>query len=60
MKKLTNRFGRKSVVVVALGSAALLIGAPALADHAWGTYHWSRTSAQISPPVGDTLSMTSG
>ena len=33
-----------------------LVGGPALADHAWGTYHWSRSSAEISPPVGDNVS----
>lgn len=56
MKKLSKRIGRKSVVAAALGSAALLIGGPLLANHAWGTYHWSRTSAQITPPVGDNVS----
>ena len=56
MKKLTVGFARKAVVTAALGSAALLIGGPLLASHAWSTYHWSRTTAQITPPVGDNVS----
>jgi hypothetical protein len=56
MKILPERFARKAAIVAALGSATLLVSGPALADHAWGTYHWSRSSAQISPPVGDNVS----
>ena len=48
--------GRKAVVAIALGSAALLVGGHALANHAWSTYHWQRTTAQITPPVGDNVS----
>jgi len=44
------------MVAAALGSAALLVGGPLMAHHAWSTYHWSRTSAQIAPPVGDNVS----
>src|SRR5688572_19737131 len=29
----------------------LLAAIPAFANHAWGTYHWRKTTAQISPPV---------
>ena len=56
MKRLSERLVRGSVVAAALGSAALLIGGPALADHAWSTYHWSRTTAQITPAIGDNVS----
>ena len=56
MKRLSKRLVRGSVAAAALGSTALLIGGPALADHAWSTYHWSRTTAQIAPPVGDNVS----
>ena len=48
--------GRKAVVAVALGSAALLVGGQALANHAWSTYHWLRSTAEITPPVGDNVS----
>ena len=49
------RFTPKAIVAAALGSAALLIGGPVLANHAWSTYHWSRTTSQITPPVGDNV-----
>src|SRR5918996_6179574 len=56
MKRLSEGLVRRSVVAVVLGSAALLAGGSALANHAWSTYHWSRTTAQITPPVGDNVS----
>jgi hypothetical protein len=56
MKRLPGRITRTAIVAAALGSAALLVGGSALANHAWSTYHWSRTSAQIAPPVGDNVS----
>ena len=56
MKKLPERLTRTAIVAVALGSAALLVGGPLLANHAWSTYHWSRSGAQIAPPVGDNVS----
>lgn len=55
MKNLTTRTARRSALAAALGSAALLIGGPLLANHAWSTYHWSRTTSQITPPVGDNV-----
>ena len=55
MKRLSKISARKAVVVAALGSAALLVGGQALANHAWNTYHWSRTTAEITPPVGDNV-----
>lgn len=55
MKNIRVKFARRSIVAAALGSVAL-IGGPALADHAWSTYHWSRSGAQITPPVGDNVS----
>ena len=40
----------------AVTGAATLIAMPVAATHSWGGYHWARTSAQISPPVGDNVS----
>ena len=37
------------------GAALAAIAAPALAVHAWGTYHWQRTTTQITPPVYDNV-----
>lgn len=56
MRKLSEGFVRKSILAGAAGSVALLIGGVAWANHSWSTYHWSRTSAQITPPVGDNVS----
>ena len=44
--------GKRNVRVAALTAVPMVaLAAPALADHSWGTYHWQRTSAVISPPV---------
>ena len=56
MKRMPKLPGRKAVVAAVLGSAALVVGGHALANHAWSTYHWQRTTAQITPPVGDNVS----
>ena len=51
-----KRIGTKNIVkVAALATAVGLLAAPAFAVHSWGTYHWARSSAQISPPVGDNV-----
>ena len=55
MMNLSMRFTRKAAIAAALGSTALL-GGPLLANHAWSTYHWSRSTSQITPPVGDNVS----
>ena len=34
--------------------AALSVG-PAMANHAWGNYHWNRSGAQVTPTVGDNV-----
>ncbi|HEX6100803.1 MAG TPA: hypothetical protein VF432_31085 [Thermoanaerobaculia bacterium] len=44
---------RLSVLLVLLAVAAV----PVFANHAWGTYHWARTTAQVTPPV--TMNLTS-
>lgn len=48
MKKSVLRFALVSVGVVA-------IAGPATAGHRWSTYHWSKSSAEIAPPVGDNV-----
>jgi hypothetical protein len=46
----------KSILRFALVSvSALAIGSPALADHAWGSYHWSKGSGPLTIPVGDNV-----
>ena len=56
MKKFPVKLGWKSAAAAALATTAVVVGAPSFANHAWSTYHWSRSSAQISPPVGDNVS----
>jgi hypothetical protein len=55
MKRFSVKLGWKSAAATALATAAVVVAAPSFASHAWGTYHWSRTSAQISPPIGDNV-----
>ena len=44
------RTGR--MACVALGTAAVLVyGGSVAADHAWGNYHWARTSSSFSLTV---------
>jgi hypothetical protein len=42
----------------AFATAAGLLATPVLAVHSWSTYHWKRTTTQISPPVGDNVTTT--
>lgn len=48
MKKSILRFALVSV-------AALAVGSPAVAEHQWGTYHWSKGSGELAVPVGDNV-----
>ncbi|MBA3512737.1 hypothetical protein [Sphingomonas sp.] len=47
---------KKTILRVALVSvAALSVGSPALAEHSWGTYHWSKGTNQLGVTVGDNV-----
>lgn len=50
--------GAKARLLSTAGVAAslFLVAAPVLASHSWNNYHWRRTTAEISPPVGDNVS----
>ena len=52
MKSHTNKW-RKRSVLAALALTA--VAAPALATHSWNGYHWKRTGAEITVPVGDNV-----
>ena len=41
---------RRTISVFAL-ALVVLTAVPVFAGHAWGTYHWRKTSSQIAPPV---------
>ncbi len=45
---------RRFLVLVVL---VLVSAVPVFANHAWSTYHWSRTTSQVTPPV--TMNVTS-
>ena len=49
MKHRTKTIMRRAVIALALAGAAV----PALANHAWSTYHWIKGSGQLTVPVGD-------
>lgn len=48
------KFNWRIAAIAAVSVAAL--AAPAIAGHSWSSYHWKRTSAQITPPVVMALS----
>ena len=37
------------------GAAVAAVATPVLASHSWGTYHWKRTTSQLTVPVGDNV-----
>lgn len=51
MIKLSRKQKIALGVVVAAG-----IAAPVVASHSWSNYHWSRTTAELTIPVGDNVS----
>jgi hypothetical protein len=51
--KVFRSKNRRNLAIAAVAAAAL--AAPAIANHAWSTYHWKRTTAQITVPVGDNV-----
>lgn len=52
--KLTRRLALSAALAVPLG----MLAAPVLANHSWSTYHWARSSAQLTVPVGDNVTST--
>lgn len=43
-------------VIAATSAALLMVPASAQADHAWGSYHWARTSNPFTLMLGDNVS----
>ena len=50
MRKLS--FRQKLAIGVVLAGMT----APVLASHSWGNYHWKRTTAELTVPIGDNVS----
>ena len=47
---------RRPLKWIAATSVVAIAAAPGFASHSWSTYHWQRTTTEISPPVGDNVS----
>lgn len=47
------KFSRKARL--ALGLALVGVAGTAVANHSWGTYHWKRTTQELTIPVGDNV-----
>ena len=46
---------KKRFIGIALLSCAAVAVSPALANHQWETYHWSKGSGDLAVPVGDNV-----
>ncbi len=51
------RVGKVLVLVGVIAASVALVGT-ALANHSWGSYHWSRTANPLTLSVGNNLSST--
>ena len=49
---------RKVLVLLGATAASVALVGTALANHAWGSYHWPRTSTQVALNVGDNVNST--
>ena len=45
----------KVLALVGVAAVSLAIGGAALANHSWGSYHWSRTANPVQLNVGDNV-----
>ena len=45
----------KVLALVGVAAVSLAIGGAALANHSWGSYHWSRTASPMQLNVGDNV-----
>jgi len=48
----------KVIVLVGVAFASVALVGTALASHAWGSYHWSRTADEVTLNVADNVSST--
>jgi hypothetical protein len=58
MAKFTDKPIRRLVIGAALALPIVIVAAPAIASHAWSTYHWKRTSDAVTVPVHDNVNGT--
>jgi hypothetical protein len=50
---------RRLALAAAIGVACASTTNVALATHAWGSYHWARTTAKFTLKLGNNLTTTS-
>jgi hypothetical protein len=43
----------RALVLMAIAAALLVVASPALANHAWGSYHWERASNPVNLTIYD-------
>lgn len=59
MKNYEKSFTRQRLLATAVIAAPLLaMATPAMANHAWSTYHWARTTNPFTLKLGDNLNST--
>ncbi len=50
---------RRLALALAVGAACASVGNVAMASHAWGNYHWARTTPQFTLKLGNNLTTSS-
>jgi hypothetical protein len=58
MKLFKSTTRRRLAVGAAVAAPLAMLAAPLMANHSWSTYHWKRTTAELTVPVGDNVSST--
>jgi hypothetical protein len=53
--KISSKMGRRVGLMAAVAIPAAMLALPAIASHSWSTYHWKRTTAELTVPVGDNV-----
>jgi hypothetical protein len=52
---MRNKIFKRLALAIAIGAAGVSVSNLALANHAWGSYHWARTTPQFTLKLGNNL-----
>lgn len=55
---MRKKIFKRLALAATIGLAGTSIANVALANHAWGTYHWARTTPQFTLKLGNNLTTT--
>jgi hypothetical protein len=55
---MRNQIFKRLALAIAIGAAGVSVSQVALASHAWGNYHWARTTPQFTLKLGNNLTTT--